>query len=90
MEESWTQWSLKRGVESLPESIIEYLEQSGRVQLHRDACVKQITPSASGWKVSVGVTLVGSSRRVDDFHLQHSNITNVCIKYLTAFDLFME
>lgn len=53
IEESWTQWSLKRGVESLPESIAEYLERSGRVQLHRDAPVKQITPSASGWKIDL-------------------------------------
>jgi len=51
MKESWAQWSLKRGVESLPESITEYLQQSGRVELHKDAAVKQIHPSASGWKV---------------------------------------
>lgn len=57
LEESWTQWSLKRGVESLPESITDYLQQSGRVQLHRDAPIKQLTPSASGWKVSVGVVV---------------------------------
>lgn len=53
IKESWTQWSLRRGVESIPESITEYLQQSGRVQLHREAPVKQISPSASGWKVSV-------------------------------------
>lgn len=52
MKESWAQWSLKRGVESFPECIAEYLQQSGRVQLHRDAAVAQIQPSASGWKVS--------------------------------------
>lgn len=52
MDESWAQWSLSRGVESLPESIAAYLQQSGRVQLHRDAAVQLISPSASGWKVS--------------------------------------
>ncbi|XP_072251109.1 protoporphyrinogen oxidase [Leuresthes tenuis] len=51
MKESWAQWSLKRGVESLPESITEYLQQSGKVELHKEAAVKQIHPSASGWKV---------------------------------------
>ncbi|XP_030580522.1 protoporphyrinogen oxidase isoform X2 [Archocentrus centrarchus] len=51
IKESWAQWSLKRGVESLPEAITEYLQQSGRVHLHKDAPVKQINPSASGWKV---------------------------------------
>lgn len=52
MKESWAQWSLSRGVETLPEAITEFLEQSSRVQLHRDAAVKHISPSASGWKVS--------------------------------------
>lgn len=51
IKESWAQWSLSRGMESLPESIIEFLQQSGRVQLHREAAVKQISPSASGWTI---------------------------------------
>uniref|UniRef100_A0A8C2ZFV9 Protoporphyrinogen oxidase n=1 Tax=Cyclopterus lumpus TaxID=8103 RepID=A0A8C2ZFV9_CYCLU len=53
IQESWAQWSLSRGLESLPESITEYLQQSGRVQLHREAAVQQISPSASGWKISL-------------------------------------
>lgn len=55
IEESWAQWSLRRGLESLPESITEYLLQSGKVQIHRDAAVTHISPSASGWKVSVEI-----------------------------------
>lgn len=51
-KESWAQWSLKRGMQSFPEAIAEYLQQSGRVQLHKEAVVKQIDPSASGWQVS--------------------------------------
>ncbi|XP_078109749.1 protoporphyrinogen oxidase [Sander vitreus] len=51
--ESWAQWSLSRGVESLPESIVEFLQQSGRVELHREAAVQQIRPSASGWTISL-------------------------------------
>ncbi|CAK6972025.1 protoporphyrinogen oxidase [Scomber scombrus] len=51
IKESWAQWSLSRGMESLPESITEFLEQSGRVQLHREAAVKHISPSASGWTI---------------------------------------
>uniref|UniRef100_A0A668UBP0 Protoporphyrinogen oxidase n=1 Tax=Oreochromis aureus TaxID=47969 RepID=A0A668UBP0_OREAU len=50
-KESWAQWSLKRGMQSFPEAIAEYLQQSGRVQLHKEAVVKQIDPSASGWQV---------------------------------------
>ncbi|XP_068426267.1 protoporphyrinogen oxidase isoform X2 [Clinocottus analis] len=53
IQESWAQWSLSRGLESLPESITEYLQQSGRVQLHREAAVQRISPSASGWKISL-------------------------------------
>lgn len=52
-EESWAQWSLRRGVESLPESITEYLLQSGKVQLHREAAIQKISPSAAGWKISL-------------------------------------
>ncbi|XP_058504191.1 protoporphyrinogen oxidase [Solea solea] len=51
LKESWAQWSLKRGVESLPESISDYLQQSGKVELHRDAAVQRICPSAAGWKI---------------------------------------
>ncbi|XP_008296953.1 protoporphyrinogen oxidase [Stegastes partitus] len=51
INESWAQWSLRRGVESLPESIADYLQQSGKVELHKEAAVKQIRPSASGWQV---------------------------------------
>ncbi|KAI3361571.1 hypothetical protein L3Q82_013720, partial [Scortum barcoo] len=51
VQESWAQWSLSRGVESIPESITEYLQQSERVQLHKETAVKQINPSASGWKI---------------------------------------
>uniref|UniRef100_A0A3P8NSE3 Protoporphyrinogen oxidase n=1 Tax=Astatotilapia calliptera TaxID=8154 RepID=A0A3P8NSE3_ASTCA len=50
-KESWAQWSLKRGMQSFPEAIAENLQQSGRVQLHKEAVVKQIDPSASGWQV---------------------------------------
>ena len=50
--ESWAQWSLRSGMQSFPESLSEFLQQSGRVQLHRDAGVQHITPAASGWKVS--------------------------------------
>lgn len=51
VEESWAQWSLRRGVESLPEAIAEFLQRSGKVELHLDAPVTQIHPSAAAWKV---------------------------------------
>ncbi|XP_028985391.1 protoporphyrinogen oxidase isoform X2 [Betta splendens] len=51
IRESWAQWSLRTGVETLPEAITEFLQQSGRAQLHKDAAVQHITPSTSGWKI---------------------------------------
>lgn len=52
IKEWWSQWSLRRGMESLAETICEFLQQSGRVELHTDAAVQHISPSASGWTVS--------------------------------------
>ncbi|CAG02770.1 unnamed protein product, partial [Tetraodon nigroviridis] len=51
VKESWAQWSLRRGVESLPEALAEFLRRSGKVELHVHAPVAQIQPSASGWKI---------------------------------------
>ncbi|XP_032373580.1 protoporphyrinogen oxidase isoform X2 [Etheostoma spectabile] len=51
--ESWAQWSLSRGVESLPECIAEFLQRSGRAELRREAAVQHISPSASGWTISL-------------------------------------
>ncbi|XP_061529659.1 protoporphyrinogen oxidase [Phycodurus eques] len=48
MKESWAQWSLRRGLEDLPESIIDFLQRSERVQLHREVPVKHINPLAMG------------------------------------------
>ncbi|XP_077430924.1 protoporphyrinogen oxidase [Vanacampus margaritifer] len=50
-KESWAQWSLRRGLEQLPESITDFLQRSERVQLHREAPVKLINPSATGWTI---------------------------------------
>ncbi|XP_054636735.1 protoporphyrinogen oxidase isoform X2 [Dunckerocampus dactyliophorus] len=52
-KESWAQWSLRRGLESLPESISDFLQQSRRVLLHRDTPVSHISPSARGWTIHV-------------------------------------
>ncbi|KAM3872639.1 protoporphyrinogen oxidase [Diretmus argenteus] len=49
--DSWAQWSLRRGLESLPEAITGWLTQSGKVQLHRHATVKQLRRSASSWEI---------------------------------------
>lgn len=51
-KEAWAQWSLRGGVETLPESIAEYLQRSGKVELQKNAPVKSISHSELGWKVS--------------------------------------
>ncbi|TWW79960.1 protoporphyrinogen oxidase isoform X2 [Takifugu flavidus] len=60
VKESWAQWSLRRGVESLPESIAELLQRSGKVELHTDAPVKEIHPSASDWKIRLEDGLISA------------------------------
>ncbi|XP_061571486.1 protoporphyrinogen oxidase-like isoform X1 [Cololabis saira] len=52
-KESWAQWSLKTGVEALAESLTEFLQRSGRAELHRDAVITGINPSHSGWKINL-------------------------------------
>ncbi|XP_019735518.1 protoporphyrinogen oxidase [Hippocampus comes] len=51
VKESWAQWSLRRGLEELPESITDFLQRSRRVQLHRETPIKCISYSASGWTI---------------------------------------
>ncbi|KAM3613712.1 uncharacterized protein V6R79_004039 [Siganus canaliculatus] len=51
--ESWAQWSLRRGVESLPESLTAFVQQSGRAELHSHAAAKHLRPSASGWEIQL-------------------------------------
>ena len=53
-EESWAQWSLLRGMGSLPEALTDWLLQSGRAQLCSGAAVKEMHLSSSGWDVSDG------------------------------------
>lgn len=51
VKESWSQWSLRRGLQSLPEALADFLQRSGKVELHTGAPVRQIHPSAAAWKV---------------------------------------
>ncbi|KAM9798673.1 protoporphyrinogen oxidase [Neosynchiropus ocellatus] len=52
LKDSWAQWSLKRGVQSLPERISDVLQQSGRVELHKSTPVASISLSGSGWTIN--------------------------------------
>lgn len=50
-EESWAQWSLLRGMGSLPEGLADWLLQSGKAQLCSEAAVKELHLSPSGWEI---------------------------------------
>ncbi|XP_072317270.1 protoporphyrinogen oxidase [Eucyclogobius newberryi] len=49
--EHWAQWSLRRGLESLPEALVQSLEQNIGVELHAQAPVKGLEPTDSGWRI---------------------------------------
>ncbi|KAJ6657041.1 hypothetical protein lerEdw1_003042 [Lerista edwardsae] len=50
-EERWSQWSLRRGMETLPEALGAVLRQRG-VEIHCDAPAKQLERTAAGsWRI---------------------------------------
>ncbi|XP_042296949.1 protoporphyrinogen oxidase [Sceloporus undulatus] len=50
-EGRWSQWSLRGGMQSLPEALEDFLKQRG-VEIHCDSPVKQLERSASGsWRI---------------------------------------
>lgn len=49
--ERWAQWSLRRGVQSLPEALERSLEDSGTVELHTGATVRGLEVTGSGWTI---------------------------------------
>ncbi|XP_061802128.2 protoporphyrinogen oxidase [Nerophis lumbriciformis] len=51
VKESWAQWSLRRGLESLPESIGDFLQHSSKVLVHLDSPVTHLSPAATGWTI---------------------------------------
>ncbi|XP_056141894.1 protoporphyrinogen oxidase isoform X2 [Lampris incognitus] len=51
--QSWAQWSLRKGMESLPEAIVDWLTQSEKVHLHRHATVKQLHLSGADWEIQL-------------------------------------
>lgn len=50
-KERWSQWSLRSGMEALPEALADFLKRRG-VEIHQDASVKRLeTTAAGGWQV---------------------------------------
>lgn len=53
-EERWSQWSLRGGMQTLPEALEGFVKQRG-VEIHCGAPVKRLERAASGsWKVRKG------------------------------------
>lgn len=58
-KESWSLWSLKRGMQSLPEALENSLRGRERVELHHNARVKSLTLQGGVWEIKLddGATL---------------------------------
>ncbi|MBN3304685.1 PPOX oxidase, partial [Amia calva] len=54
-EERWTQWSLRRGMQTLPDALEERLKASGRVEIHTNApvCSLSRTGGGNGWEIAL-------------------------------------
>ncbi|XP_056331999.1 protoporphyrinogen oxidase [Danio aesculapii] len=52
-KESWTQWSLKRGMQTLPEALEDSLRRRDGVELHHHAKVKRLNVDSTGWEIKL-------------------------------------
>uniref|UniRef100_A0AAY4AXB4 Protoporphyrinogen oxidase n=1 Tax=Denticeps clupeoides TaxID=299321 RepID=A0AAY4AXB4_9TELE len=52
-KESWSQWSLKKGMQMLPEALEEFLKIKKNVELHKHASVKTLNPTGCGWEIKM-------------------------------------
>ncbi|XDV40736.1 hypothetical protein PO909_009754 [Leuciscus waleckii] len=52
-KESWTQWSLKRGMQTLPEALVDKLRMQERVEIHHHAKVKSLNMDGGGWEIKL-------------------------------------
>lgn len=58
-KESWTQWSLKRGMQAFPEALEDMLKRRERVELHHHAKVKSLNMNGGCWEIKLddGISL---------------------------------
>uniref|UniRef100_A0A673X2E0 Protoporphyrinogen oxidase n=1 Tax=Salmo trutta TaxID=8032 RepID=A0A673X2E0_SALTR len=52
-QENWAQWSLKRGLQNLPEALEERMRNGGRVEVHRDTPVMGLSTNGTGWEIQL-------------------------------------
>ncbi|XP_066533940.1 protoporphyrinogen oxidase [Hoplias malabaricus] len=51
--ERWAQWSLRRGLQALPEAVEEALRRHQGVEVHKSAPVRRLDYTASGWEIKL-------------------------------------
>ncbi|XP_026861197.2 protoporphyrinogen oxidase isoform X1 [Electrophorus electricus] len=58
-KERWAQWSLRRGMQALPETLHEVLRGKERVEVHQNTPVKSLSRKPGGWEIKLedGATL---------------------------------
>lgn len=49
--ESWSQWSLRDGMQTLPDALKEALRGHERVEIRHSAPVRTLSYTAGGWEV---------------------------------------
>ncbi|KAL7840419.1 hypothetical protein AOLI_G00257420 [Acnodon oligacanthus] len=52
-KERWAQWSLRRGMQALPEALEETLRGRERVKVHHNAPVRRLDNTAAGWEIKL-------------------------------------
>ncbi|XP_056618380.1 protoporphyrinogen oxidase [Triplophysa dalaica] len=52
-EESWSQWSLKRGMQTLPEALENSLRRQERVEVHHNTLVNSLTLQGGVWEIKL-------------------------------------
>ncbi|XP_067252453.1 protoporphyrinogen oxidase isoform X1 [Chanodichthys erythropterus] len=52
-KESWTLWSLKRGMQTLPEALEDKLRMRERVEIHHHAKVKSLNMDGGSWEIKL-------------------------------------
>nr|XP_046172199.1 protoporphyrinogen oxidase [Oncorhynchus gorbuscha] len=54
-QENWAQWSLKRGLQNLPEALEERMRNGGHVEVHKDTPVMGLSTNGTGWEIQLEV-----------------------------------
>lgn len=52
-KERWAQWSLRRGIQALPEALEEVLRGRGQVEVLKHAPVRRLDKTAAGWEIKL-------------------------------------